>query len=327
MKKVCVFLGILIPFLLSAQIDLETGLVAYFPFNGNAIDQTGHGNDATVHGAALTSDRFGHADAAYLFNGADNLMTIEDNPQLRLSSVSLLLWVTFWDLPTNQRNFISKPVGYLWSDSYVFWYHDDGISGHIGNVNGAGAVTHYTWVPELETWYFLAYTYDELSKTQTLFLNGQQVASGYTDPEVGWDEHPVMIGAESDVEDSVYWHHGGMDDILIYDRALNSSEIMALYNSYYAIDEMVHSKEMIVEIIPNPASNLALIRFNIENACRLNCELYTLQGKMVTAFSEAINLPGWHEMELDVSNLPTGVYILRIDEEENSVERKLMVRR
>jgi hypothetical protein len=327
MKKAFLFFGVLIPFLLSAQVDLETGLVAYFPFNGNAIDQTGHGNDAIVHGAALATDRFGHLDAAYLFNGADNLMTIDDNPLLRLSSVSLLLWVTFWDQPTNQRNFISKPVGYWWSDSYVFWYQDDGISGHIGNVDGAGAVTHYTWVPELETWYFIAYTYDELSKIQTLYLNGSEVASGYTEPEVGWDEHPVMIGAESDVEDSVYWHYGKLDDILIYDRALNSTEIMALYNSYFAIDEMIRNQDMMIEIIPNPASNIALVRLNAKNPYLLNYKLFTIEGKLVMKHSETVKLPGKQEIELDVSNLPMGVYILQIDHGGNSVERKLMVRR
>jgi hypothetical protein len=327
MKKAFLLFGVLIPFVLSAQINLESGLVAYFPFNGNAIDQTGHGNDAIVHGAALTSDRFNHPDGAYLFNGADNLMTIDDNPQLRLSSVSLLLWATFWDQPTNQRNFISKPVGYLWSDSYVFWYQNDGISGHIGNVEGAGAVTHFNWVPELETWYFLAYTYDETTKTQTLYLNGEEVASGYTEPIVGWDEHPVMIGAESDVEDSVYWHYGKLDDILIYDRALNSAEIMALYNSYYAIDEMVHNQGMMVDILPNPVSDLASIRFDTKNSCQLKCELYTIEGKVIMQYSRTIKLPGKQEIQLDVSNLSNGVYILRIDDGANSVVCKLMVRR
>jgi hypothetical protein len=38
----------------SAHADLTTGLVAYYPFNGNANDASGNGNNGTVYGATLT---------------------------------------------------------------------------------------------------------------------------------------------------------------------------------------------------------------------------------------------------------------------------------
>ena len=45
------------------------GLTAYYPFNGNADDASGNGNDGVNQGAALTSDRFGHKNSAYHFAG------------------------------------------------------------------------------------------------------------------------------------------------------------------------------------------------------------------------------------------------------------------
>lgn len=48
------------------------GLVGYWPFNGNANDESGNGNNGTVNGATLTSDRFGSTNAAYSFNGVSN---------------------------------------------------------------------------------------------------------------------------------------------------------------------------------------------------------------------------------------------------------------
>jgi hypothetical protein len=42
------------------DVDVTTGLVAYYPFNGNANDESGNGNNGTVNGATLTSDRFGN---------------------------------------------------------------------------------------------------------------------------------------------------------------------------------------------------------------------------------------------------------------------------
>ena len=43
-----------------AQINLDSGLVAHYPFNGNANDESGNGINGTVNGATLTNDRFGN---------------------------------------------------------------------------------------------------------------------------------------------------------------------------------------------------------------------------------------------------------------------------
>ena len=54
-----------------AQIPTE-GLIAHYPFNGNANDESGYGNDGTVNGATLTEDRFGKSNSAYIFNGTSS---------------------------------------------------------------------------------------------------------------------------------------------------------------------------------------------------------------------------------------------------------------
>ncbi|MGB3007908.1 MAG: LamG domain-containing protein, partial [Chitinophagaceae bacterium] len=54
--------------------DLYTSesMVAYYPFNGNANDETGNGNNSTYigTGVTLTTDRYGNANKAYYFDGA-----------------------------------------------------------------------------------------------------------------------------------------------------------------------------------------------------------------------------------------------------------------
>lgn len=54
------------------QADLQEGLIAYFPFNGNANDEAGNGHDGIVYGATLTTDRFGNTNSAYEFDGIVN---------------------------------------------------------------------------------------------------------------------------------------------------------------------------------------------------------------------------------------------------------------
>ncbi len=44
------------------------GLVGWWPFTGNANDESGNGNNGTVNGTTLTTDRNGNSSNAYNFN-------------------------------------------------------------------------------------------------------------------------------------------------------------------------------------------------------------------------------------------------------------------
>ena len=57
--------------------SLTDGLVAYYPFNGNANDESGNGNHGVNYGATLTTDRFGNANSAYSFDGVDSYIAID----------------------------------------------------------------------------------------------------------------------------------------------------------------------------------------------------------------------------------------------------------
>ena len=47
------------------------GLVGWWPFNGNANDESGSGNNGTVNGATLTLDRYGNVNSAYGFSNSN----------------------------------------------------------------------------------------------------------------------------------------------------------------------------------------------------------------------------------------------------------------
>ncbi|MBK6634282.1 MAG: hypothetical protein IPG38_08130 [Chitinophagaceae bacterium] len=42
----------------------------------------GNDNNGVVSGASLTTDRFGNSNKAYNFNGANNFISVADNPEL-----------------------------------------------------------------------------------------------------------------------------------------------------------------------------------------------------------------------------------------------------
>ena len=75
MKKVFILGMIVLSFIaVSAHAGINDGLVAYYPFNGNVNDESGHENHGTVIGANPTTDRFGNADSAYSFDGEDDYL-------------------------------------------------------------------------------------------------------------------------------------------------------------------------------------------------------------------------------------------------------------
>ncbi|MBK7255500.1 MAG: hypothetical protein IPI04_16720 [Ignavibacteria bacterium] len=77
---------------ISFSSNPDSGLIAYYPFNGNTKDESGNGNNGTNNGAVLTSDRFGTSGRAYSFNL--NYIEIPNSPSLKspVNSVTLSFW-------------------------------------------------------------------------------------------------------------------------------------------------------------------------------------------------------------------------------------------
>src|SRR5579862_6202583 len=96
-----------------SQTFITNGLVAYYPFNGNAHDQSGNGNDGTVYGASLTTDRFGFLTNAYLFNGANDYIQVGDTPVLTMTN---FLTISAWIKPgsSSSANMIVSKEGQYW---------------------------------------------------------------------------------------------------------------------------------------------------------------------------------------------------------------------
>jgi hypothetical protein len=80
----------------TATADISDDLVAYYPFNGNANDETGHGYDGTVDGATLTDDRFGHPTSAYRFDGSNDKILIGHEPNFpSWDTYAVSVWFLF----------------------------------------------------------------------------------------------------------------------------------------------------------------------------------------------------------------------------------------
>jgi Concanavalin A-like lectin/glucanases superfamily len=69
--------------------------VAYYPFNGNAKDESGNGNDGVVFGASLTEDRFGNPNHAYKFDGFDDYIGLGNTDELEFDKDDFTISIWF----------------------------------------------------------------------------------------------------------------------------------------------------------------------------------------------------------------------------------------
>ncbi len=206
----------------------QKGLVGYWDLSGDTKDRTPYGNDGTVSGASLTTDRKGQANSAYSFNGTSDFIDFGTNSVLKpFTALTISSWVYFNSNP---------PGG--WSN----WIVDQKNSYALYLVNGkirfATSRVTFGWhdadAATLLTggnWYHIVGTWD--GTTKTIYLNGvadwgPTVISGdtlITDP----NDH-FLTGKRYD---DGWWLDGVLDDVRIYNRALSPAEITRLYESYF----------------------------------------------------------------------------------------------
>lgn len=74
--------------------QIDSGLVAYFPFTGNALDSSEYFNDGTVNGPVLTIDRLGNPNRAYQFDGINDVIGITSYSNMSpTEEVTVSAWI------------------------------------------------------------------------------------------------------------------------------------------------------------------------------------------------------------------------------------------
>src|ERR1039458_4334352 len=81
-----------------SQSFLTNGLVAYYPFNGNANDASGNGFNGTVDGAVLTTNRFGVPEGAYYFDGVSAYITTPVRSSEFTNDFTASAWFNAFDI-------------------------------------------------------------------------------------------------------------------------------------------------------------------------------------------------------------------------------------
>ena len=288
-----------------AQSFLTNGLVAYYPFNGNANDGSGNGNNGTVYGATLATDRFGFTNSAYSFSRTGytpptrkDEIYIPYSPTFNTTNITVSVWVQ--ETADNAGCVILSRFQYGYSTPSGQTWGIGRVAGH-GNTNaalvmaaasahgGTGNFLYDVQPPPSNIWYQIAFTYDGL--THKLFVNGQPVNSAVLDIALNTAGHSgVGIGVSDQANG--YWgaFEGRIDDIRIYDRALSGSEVQQLY---------VYESGPEVDLIKSvkPSFKKLTLTTNYQMQISADMSTWTNYGEAFTATNNSMVYPQYWDVE------------------------------
>lgn len=232
MKNIYVFIFSIFIGYSIAQIP-TAGLIGGWPFTGNANDMSGSGNNGTVTGATLTTDRFGSANCAYSFNGINNYITMLTAGPTGSVSRS----VSFWERSNNTAGPTSGFSYGSGGGGSIFQVNFNYSCQAVGFDNSDIAVMHGNNIINNNQWHHIVAVHDATigisAYNVKIYVDGvlQSAITCSTGSNVMINTNsgvPVMVGL--DVPWGSRYFKGDLDDFYFYNRAITPAEVLQLYN-------------------------------------------------------------------------------------------------
>ena len=217
---------------------LSKGLVAYYPFNGNANDLSGNGYHGTVFGATQVQGVGAQQDFGYKFVAANDWIKSPVGALGFSSDYTLSIWSKVDDFNAGtggQMSLLSGNRGML--NLAVCGFPNDGT-------DNAKRVSFYmfqenpfTQVPpgnlwsnqqlDSGSWYHIVV--QRSGSTYSIFVDGVLSVALTDSRSLVLDDSYIEIGNAFRSAPKTSYYHGSLDNFRIYDRALSVQEIGQLY--------------------------------------------------------------------------------------------------
>jgi hypothetical protein len=269
------------------------GLVGWWPFNGNANDESGNNNNGTVNGATLTSDRFGNLNSAFDFDGINDFISINNTFDLSTRSFNFWFNPSVINASTGTLLVSDNPtlVNGVTQARVIKLNNLDSVQVATGTTVGfyIGAGT------TINNWQMLTYTRN--INDVKIYLNGILINSGqsgfYTS---GNGNIQTILGCDRNL--TFDWYNGKIDDLGVWNRTLTNQEITDLYNGNICFQTITVTDTLLInmgitgfnpvtynntiKIFPNPTNDHITIDYG--NFASLN----GYQLKIINSLSQQV---------------------------------------
>jgi len=214
------------------------GLIAYYPFTGNALDESGNGNHGELKGPSNTVDRFGNQKSAFEFDGWDDWIKIDTIDYNILSKYSVSVWIHPDKYSSNNQAIINNSkhdngkldmigLQLLNKDhpnypNKIQFFHNDSTE-----INGADSITTDRDF-QISKWIHIVIVNN--GDSLKIYYDGQldnaliNVTQNSITNKAFW-----KIGKLNDINGNYF--DGKIDDIRIYNKAITENKIKEIFNN------------------------------------------------------------------------------------------------
>ena len=215
-----IFLALLLSLFLAASIQAAcvqppSGMVSWWPSDGDANDIVGTNNGTLVNGATFASGMVGQS---FSFDGADDYVQVPDSASLDLTAQ---ITIDAWVYPTVQGRRVVDKITAGGSDGYLLDTWPGNVRFIVGNIGVVGSTPLSTGV-----WTHIAGTYD--GSQLRVYVNGVLDGSVNTNIAIPTNNLPLRIGAD---QNGSNLFNGLIDEVEIFGRGLSAAEIQSIYNT------------------------------------------------------------------------------------------------
>jgi len=288
----------------SAQINLNFGLIAQYNFTDMSVDDTGPNflNLINNNGANAISDRFGNANSAYQLDGIDDYFSASNDPILTLGNgATISMWVNLNDVTANQKligKLSTPPItldgGYLIGVENGQVHLETWDVGSVAYGFTAGTLIANQWMHIAVTYQFQSYS--------VLYINNVAVDSVFAPDGIGANTGDLIIGA-APWDPNYFKTNGTIDDIRIYNRKVNNSELNAIYTEVVTGQAKLSNNEV---TLYNNAGDYII---NAGTQQKINqITIADLSGRV----SNNNVLNNVQTAQIDLKNYPKGIYITTV---------------
>lgn len=322
----------------TAQIP-NTNIVASYPFNGNASDESVNSNDGTVNGATLTTDRFGNVNSAYEFNGSSNNITGNALDFSSGNEFSISVWVNPVNLTSSQNIHIFRQDNGTSNPDILIAFQNYGSVLSFGLKTSTYTEFDISINPQdfVNGWHHIVATYDGINRK--VYVDNVLIGTDNKTGNIGYSASIFAIGSASATQEEYF--NGSIDDIRIFNKTLTDCEISALklendnklkitvedtLNIYLSsiITTVYEPSDAVttVKVYPNPTAHEVTVEIdNYSNLSGVTIKVLNslsneVHNELVTSSTQSIDVSGWS----------VGVYFLHVINGGHTVDiRKIVV--
>ena len=242
MKRLLIVYLLIVSLISTGQVNLTLGLRAYYPFSGNDNDASGNNNNPVFNNATLTSDRLGNPNSAYHFNGINNFIQIPNSSSLNTSNqLTLSAWIKptgFYGGTCHGNSILMKGDGDFLPGNYFLRFDDAAFTNNCSTpvdilhqnfygINVGSPAPGYSPYIQVNQWYNIIVTNN--GTTSNLYINCILIATTTQSSTDFNNIYDLFLGRLNSGA-YPYWLNGDLDEVRIYDRAINYDEVKPQIN-------------------------------------------------------------------------------------------------